>query len=176
MNHRTCSLASILLLTLILSTSAQAVPSIGLYFDTDATSTVSTYNLLMPKDCYICILDADMMFQGAAFRLVVPSNVVIAGTEYPPGLPIGAINLGVEIGLSDPIPGWDVAVVLAQLQLLVTSGSEVLMEVVAHDKYSTVIVADNQANLHEATGMSSSMTTGAPAETSTWGEVKSMFQ
>jgi len=176
MNLRTCTLASILLLTLILSTSVQAVPSIALYFDCDAINCVGTYDQLLPKSCYICILDADMMFQGAAFKLVIPSNVVVAGTEYPPGLPIGVINLGVEIGLSDPIPGWDVAVVLAQLQLIVTSGSEILMEIVAHDNYATPIVADNLADLHEAVGMSSSMTEGTPAESSTWSDVKSMFR
>ena len=176
MINRVTALASIALLTCSLTASAQLAPGIGLYFDENATATVSGYEIMVPTQAYICILQAEMMVSGAAFKLEVPINALAAGAVYPAGLAIGDIGQGVEVGLTTPIPGFSGVVLLTTLQIIVTSGEPAVLLVVAHPDYATPLVADSLGNLVEAVGTGGTLTRGLPVGAATWSELKTMFR
>lgn len=63
---------------------------------------------------YVTVEQGEMVVGGAAFRInPFPSSLLVLDVSYPPGLVIGDIFSGVEIGITDPIPqfGEDRAVV-----------------------------------------------------------------
>jgi len=160
--------------------SAMAVPGIGVFFDVDGSLDHAEYNggLGQIHTAYVCAVDAEMMVAGASFKLVLDPQILLLTATYPMGLAIGEIAAGVDLGLTTPIAAFfGDAAVLCTLQLTTFDNlmDQAPLAIVAHPNYATPIVADSQATLHPATGLTGYLTIPVANEPMTWSEVKTLF-
>jgi hypothetical protein len=153
---------------------------IGVFFDPEGTQDWGTFNGGLGVICtaYVCVVDVDMMVAGGSFKLDSDYPILLLSAAYADGVAIGEITEGVELGLATPIPAFsgDTAL-LATLQMTVFEpwGLHPL-SIVAHPNSVTPIVADSQALLWSAVGLTGYLEFGdLPSESLTWGDVKKLF-
>jgi len=179
---KTCNSLFVLFAVLAFATAAFAQgPAIGVFFDEAGTQSSASLNGGVGEihTAYVCAVDAEMMVGGASFKLVLDPQILLLTATYPAGLAIGEISAGVDLGLTDAIPAFmGGAAVLATLQL--TTFDNLLdnapMTITNHPNYATPIIADSQATLHAADGLTGYLSIPVPAESMTMSQVKVLYQ
>ena len=175
--HRFVILGLILLLAA--GALAQTPPgaTIGIYFDPDANFEYYMMTTAHPLMTYVCATRAEAMIGGAAFRVAMPSWILLLSETYPEGLPIGDLMSGLELGLTTPLPVFGTeAAVLAQFMILPPSYPFATLEILPHPLYATPVLADSQGHLIEAVGAIGWLAHPDPNETASWSDVKTLFR
>jgi len=94
---------------------AQADPIFEIHFDADRSPVgpATTVRINEIGQAYFVVRNIDMMLGGAAFKLQMPTHLMILGDWFQEGVIVGSLFSGLEIGLNQPIPifGNDVAVI-----------------------------------------------------------------
>lgn len=179
---KTCKSLFVMFAVLIFAAAAFAQgPAIGVFFDVDGTQSSASLNGGVGEihTAYVCAVDVEMMVGGASFKLVMDPQILLLTATYPPGLAIGEITEGVDLGLSDPLPAFGGgAAVLATVQL--TTFDNLLdnapLTITNSPGYATPIVADSQGYLFAADGQTGYLSIPVAAESMTMSQVKSLFQ
>ncbi len=174
-------LLTIALALLVVSPAAAQQASIGVYFDPDGTQTAAVFNGGFDEvhDAYL-IGFAETFVGGAACKLVLDPRITLISAVYAPGVQIGDLLAGVEIGFTDPILGYfGRPVVMATLQLwtganLLANGE--LSIVPMTPKYQDVLIADLNGNVMTATGLTSWLTIPVAADANSWSQVKDLYR
>ncbi|MBK6900261.1 MAG: hypothetical protein IPH09_13745 [bacterium] len=139
---------------------ANADPTIGVFFDTDGSQSVLVAEPGTVNTGYILINNADMMVGGAAFKMETEGGFMLVGETWADGLLFGTLLTGAEIGLYTALPqfGTD-PTVICTFQLF---GTEMVINshltIVNDPDYATPVVANNNAILFPAEGLTGSVT------------------
>ncbi len=144
-----------LLITLLAATAA-AQPIVSIYTTPDK-SPVGPWDQVpygTVQTLYVVVENAGMMVAGTSFRLEDSGAFMRLGESYPDGVVIGDLAAGVEIGLTTPIPQFDSPAVVASFEIYVDRLSDVTYLIVPHPDEASVLVADSQAQIHQADGNS----------------------
>ena len=167
---------------LAVSTSAMAVPAIGVYADAEATSNIIFVEggLTQYHTVYVCATGTEMMVGGAAFKLEFDSDIHLFAASYPNAVELGDIKAeGAAIGLEMCQSGYFGApVVLAELTLwtgnvMLSNGT---IRVLPHETEGGLLVSDCSAVPHAANGLTSFLTVTTPNDDTSWGVVKSLYR
>lgn len=147
------------MLLLLLAAAAAAQPTLRLDFYDPGKSPVGPYTQLRIGEigtAYVVVGNAEMTLGGASFRLAPfpVSGVQPLNQHFPPGVVIGDLWSGVEIGLASPIPmyGGDEAVI-AWFDFLATELTVREILPVAHPGNTAPLVAHAGGPLEEAQGI-----------------------
>jgi len=159
-----------------------SIAEVCVFFDEAGTLRDLAYIEGQVLEAYVMVRNAEMLLQGAAFKLDNLDPVfTLIDTAYPEGLLLGNLYTGMEIGLYVPIPvfGSDAAV-MAQMTLFVTENEVPInaqFEIVPHPEYDTIVVSDTTAYQFRAESCGVS-TVGVPIpnEDATWGSVKTLYR
>ena len=139
---------------------ANADPTIGVFFDTDGTQPTLVAEPGTVNTGYVLINNSDMMVGGAAFKMETEGGFMLVGETWADGLVFGTLLTGAEIGLYTALPqfGTD-PTVICTFQLF---GTEMVINshltIVNDPDYATPIVANNNAILFPALGLTGSVT------------------
>ncbi|NTV04402.1 hypothetical protein HGA89_05775 [bacterium] len=139
---------------------ANADPTIGVFFDTEGSQSALVAEPGTVNTGYVLINNADMMVGGAAFKMETEGGFMLVGETWANGLLFGTLLTGAEIGLYTALPqfGTDPAVICT-FQLF---GTEMVINshltIVNDPDYATPVVANNNAILFPAEGLTGSVT------------------
>jgi len=155
--------------------------TIGVYFDAAGTQTTGVFNggYDVVHTAYL-IGFVETFVGGAACKVALDSHILLLGAVYPPGVQIGDLLAGVEIGFTEPILGYfGQPVVMATLQLF--TGANLLVNGEINvlpftPKYSEVLLADVNGTLIPATGLTSLLTIPVATEANSWSQVKDLYR
>lgn len=155
--------------------------SIGVYFNAAGTQSTATLNGGYDElhTAYV-IGFGEMLLGGAAFKLDLDPRIVLVNATFPVGVQIGDLVNGIEIGFQEPEIGFfGRPVRLATLTLFTGANlfANAQLGVSPYlTKYNAVVVADGNGNLFEAEGRTAFLTIPVPSVSSTWGQVKGLYQ
>ena len=156
--------AVLLLATPVLAQS----PTIGVYFDEDATDLYGFTFTYQPITAYILVDDFENMLSGAAFSVDMDPGIYSAGYIAPDEtyIAIGNLASGIEIGMDTPLPVFGGAVgLLGTIQMYSDHNLyNTPISVGAHPNYATPVVANSDALEFEATGVTSYLKANAQPE------------
>ena len=158
----------------------RATPEIGVFFDEAATLTTAIKNggFTEIHNAWIMIRGAEMVVGGAAFKLTLDPRIFLLNATYANGLNLGTVTTGVEMGLYNNVPvfGADAALLVSlELTTFVNLMTDAELVIGAHPNYDTVKVADSNAIMWNADGLTSLLTIPVGTENMAWGSVKSLY-
>ncbi len=165
---------------LVSSVTLRSTPEIGVFFDTAATQQSAVYNGGFDEfhQAWICVRNAEMMVGGAAFKLNLDPRILMISATPANGLIIGSLLSGVEMGLytSLPVFGSDPGILYSLLfSTLNNQMIDATLSITNHPSYDTPKVADNNAVMWNADGLTSFLTIPVATEEMSWGQVKSLY-
>jgi hypothetical protein len=144
------------------------VATVGVYFDAAGTQVSGTFNGGVDEfhQAYVVVF-WEAFVGGASYQL--------AGVQI--GDPLD--GCGVEIGLSSAAFGfYSTPVVITELTFW--TGDQIIYDamlcVEPHCNYSTVVVADRDAQVFEAAGLCAFLTVPVANEADSWGAVKNLYK
>jgi hypothetical protein len=159
------------------------VATVGVYFDAAGTQVSGTFNGGVDEfhQAYVVVF-WEAFVGGASYQLNVDPRVSILSKTYPlAGVQIGdpLDGCGVEIGLSSAAFGfYSTPVVITELTFW--TGDQIIYDamlcVEPHCNYSTVVVADRDAQVFEAAGLCAFLTVPVANEADSWGAVKNLYK
>ena len=158
----------------------RSIPEIGLFWDTEGTELNKVANGGFDEffDGYILVRGAETLVSGATFRLTNDTpELTVLTTVYADGVVLGDLFGGVEIGLYNNVPvfGPDTAL-LATLNLWAGNNLiDATLNIVNHPNYASPNIADSNAVVWDAVGLTSTLLLPVANENATWGEVKSLY-
>ena len=159
MKNWKCTIVAVAVLAFASLSVAQ--PTIGVYFDTEATQLNAFAGPSDYVPAYVMIKNADAMIGGCAFAVDIDEDLsYFWATDPELGLYMGDEN-GLELGLYTYAScfGEDGYVQVGSFTFYSSTqviGAEI--SVVNHPSYATPIIADNSSLEIEATGLSSTLT------------------
>ena len=179
MKNWKCLLVVAVVLGLAVSASAQQY--IGVFFDEEATNSNATLNggLTELHTAYVCGTNLEMVVGGCAFRMVLDPRIMMIDAVFPPGVEIGTILTGIEIGFTDPIyaflgdPAILCTLTLYTGELLINDAE---LTITNHPGYTSPQVAHADGPVVDVMGMTSYLTIPVAGEDSTWSGVKNLYR
>jgi hypothetical protein len=148
------TILSIPVILIILAAPVAAQPTIGVYFDEAGTRLQTQLEIGAIGQAYVLVEQADMLLAGAAFRLEVAGDAVMAGVQFAPGIAFGDLESGLEIGLFQWVPQFgDDPFAIATFSFFAPHRTLARWTVVSHPRYATPVVASHDALQHVATGL-----------------------
>jgi hypothetical protein len=158
----------------------RAIPEIGLFWDTEGTQLHKVANGGFDEffDGYILVRGAEALVSGATFKLTNDTPALqVLNTVYAPGVVLGSLFAGVEIGLYSNVPvfGADTALLATLNMWAGNSLIEATLNVVNHPNYGAPVIADSNAIIWNAVGLESTLSIPVANENATWGQVKSLY-
>jgi len=155
--------------------------TLGVYADPAGTAL----NLTTGEEYYnvYVILFAENQIGGAAFMLDVTGNQNIIFQNFGDGIVIGEsapvdVRTGVQIAYEDPVLGFfgtPVLLVTLTMQSTVEEGGFAEMCVLPYPEYEDVVYAHPAGELFPVTGLCGTVSVPVPGETTTWGNMKALF-
>ena len=155
-------------------------PTLGVYFDEDATQYFASYNggLGEIHTAYVFATNAEQMVAGMAFKLTLDPQIMLLQTVFPEGLAIGNITDGIEIGLSEPVTAYYGVPALAATLTLTTFENlmnNAPLTISAHPSYAAPVISDHTGNLTEVLGWTSYLSIPVSNDEVSWGSVKALY-
>jgi hypothetical protein len=176
-----------ILVVLTLATVAGAQGTMGIYFNTNYSSSVKQVTPFQAFDLYVILHDIDNTVTGADYRLTLPSGIFVSGVVYAGASPVALENpsQGTALGFGSCeliLSSLNVdSIVIATLSCMtltefgnqsITLGPYINpQDIAAAPRYADCGDSLHEVGVQNATIMSSSV----PLDSASWGSVKSLF-
>ncbi|MFH1841923.1 MAG: right-handed parallel beta-helix repeat-containing protein, partial [bacterium] len=140
--------------------------TLGVYFDQAGTQRSLFIGLFQPFNAYVVLFaDSVTTVAGAAWKTSLPPEILLMGYSVG-GTALGDPLGGIQHGLAqcEVLPAG-APLLIATMQLILTSYVEAEIPLLAHDQYSDPIFMDCSLQLGPATGISGGVNTVVPEGT-----------
>ncbi len=156
----------VILSVLAMATGAMAEPSVGIQFEVDKSPIGPSVSVNLGDfvTVYVVVDFFNSMVGGVAFKLEDTGSLLLVAESYPPGLVIGDVMSGVEVGFTDPIPQFDAPAVVATLTFLATELTIQELFPSPHPTYGEIIVGDYSGQTSTAYSSPGTVTVGIEPE------------
>jgi hypothetical protein len=153
---------------------------IGVYWDQAGTQTNKTANggYDETQTAYIIAMDTEQTVGGAAFKLSLDPMITLTGATFPPGLQVGTLLDGIQIGLTDCYFGFYGNPVLLSTLTLWTGANLIpngIIQILPYPPAGAIQLADCNAAIRNVDGGTATLTIAVPTENKSWGEIKSLY-
>lgn len=155
-------------------------PSVGIFFDTAATTTYGTFNGGYDEyhTAYIMAVNTEATVGGAAYKLNLDPRISLLAHTYPAGLQIGDPLTGIQVGFTDCFVGYFGVPVLVSTLTLWTGANllnEAELSITAYPPAGAVQISDCEGNLRSVDGGTAYLTIPVATENQSWGQIKNLY-